>query len=137
MTGFPLPEDFNSNPERLLRKVCAPKNPPPLAFKPLGEEPAIQAPNQMGDEKSLRDYSVPTTDNVALGPQGDIGNVGFELKTSLINMVQASPFCGLPHEDANAHLQRFLNLCATIVIKDVPQDTIRLRLFPFSLLGKV
>ena len=107
MTGFPLPEDFNSNPERLLRKVRAPKNPPPLAFKPLGEEPAIQAPNQMGDEKSLRDYFVPTTDNVALGPQGDIGNVGFELKTSLINMVQASPFCGLPHEDANAHLQRF------------------------------
>jgi len=62
--------------------------------------------------------------------------VGFELKTSLINMVRASPFCGLPHESANAHLHRFLNLCSTIVIKDVPQDTIRLRLFPFPLLGK-
>ena len=72
-----------------------------------------------------------------LGPQENIGNVGFELKTSLINMVQASPFRGLPHGDANAHLQCFLNLSATIVIKDVPQDTIRLRLFLFSLLGKV
>jgi len=29
-----------------------------------------------------------------------------------------------------------LNLCSTIVIKDVSQDIIRLRLFPFSLLGK-
>jgi hypothetical protein len=84
MTGFPLPEDFNSNPERLLRKARASKVTPPLVFKPPEEDPATQAPVLMA-EKSLREYSVPST--VVLGPQGDIGNVGFELKTSLINMV--------------------------------------------------
>jgi hypothetical protein len=51
-------------------------------------------------------------------------------------MVQASPFCGLPSEDANAHLQQFLELCDTIVIKDVAPEAIKLHLFPFSLVGK-
>jgi hypothetical protein len=52
-------------------------------------------------------------------------------------MVQASPFCGKPNENANAHLQNVLELCETIVLWGVIADTIRLRLFPFSLLGKV
>ena len=51
-------------------------------------------------------------------------------------MVQASPFCGKAHEDANAHLQHFLEICSTFTIKGVTQEAIRLHLFPFSLLGK-
>jgi hypothetical protein len=35
------------------------------------------------------------------------------------------------------HLQQFLELCDTIVIKDVAPTSIRLRLFPFSLTRKV
>ena len=52
-------------------------------------------------------------------------------------MVQANQFCGLPSEDMNAHLQHLLELCDTIVIKDVAPASIRLRLFSFSLAGKV
>jgi len=52
-------------------------------------------------------------------------------------MVQASPFCGKSHEDVNAHLQYFLEICDTFTIKGIPQEAIHLRLFPFSLLGKV
>ena len=51
-------------------------------------------------------------------------------------MVQASSFCGKAHEDANAHLQHFLEICSIFTIKGVSQEAIRLRLFPFSLLGK-
>ena len=51
-------------------------------------------------------------------------------------MVQANQFYGLPCEDASAHLQHFLELCDTIVIKDVTLASIRLRLFAFSLMGK-
>jgi hypothetical protein len=50
--------------------------------------------------------------------------------------VQASPFHGKPFEDANAHLQNFLEICNTISIRGVPQNAIRLWLFPFSLLEK-
>jgi hypothetical protein len=60
----------------------------------------------------------------------------FELKPALINMVQASQFCGKAHEDASAHLQHFLEICSTFTIKDVPRDAILLCLFPFSLLGE-
>jgi hypothetical protein len=51
-------------------------------------------------------------------------------------MVQANPFYGLPNEDTNADLAHFLELCDTIVIKDVAPEAIRLRLFLFSLVGK-
>ena len=36
----------------------------------------------------------------------------------------------------NTHLQHFLELCNTIVIKDVTPKSIRLCLFPFSLVRK-
>ena len=87
-------------------------------------------------EKTLRDFSVPSAANVATRPNVDVGDVNFELKSSLINMVQASPFCGKPNENANAHLQNFLELCKTVTMWAVTDDAIRLRLFPFSLLGK-
>ena len=51
-------------------------------------------------------------------------------------MVQASPFCGKASEDANAHLQNFLEVSNTINPKGTTLDVIRLRLFLFSLLGK-
>ncbi|XP_021317715.1 uncharacterized protein LOC110435931 [Sorghum bicolor] len=90
----------------------------------------------MATEKTLREFSVPTVTNVATGPAVDTAGKNFELRTGLITMVQASPFCGLPSEDGNAHLQHFLELCDTIVIKDITPDVIRLRLFPLSLVGK-
>jgi hypothetical protein len=55
-------------------------------------------------QKSLREFSVPTVANVPTGPAVNIGDKNFELRIGLITMVQASPFCGLPSEDANAHL---------------------------------
>jgi hypothetical protein len=86
--------------------------------------------------KTLCDYSTPAVANVPVGPTINVGNGNFKLRTGLIMMVQANQFHGLPSEDANAHLQHFVELCDTIVIKDVTPESIRLRLFPFSLLGK-
>ena len=89
----------------------------------------------MGD-KSIHDVSSPLATNVATGPNVINGDTNFELKPALITMVQASPFCGKAHEDANAHFQHFLAICSTFTIKGVSQEAIRLCLFPFSLLGK-
>ena len=136
MTGFFLPKNYIDNPERLVRRE-RPRIIPPLAIlpaqKPISEAPLIL---EAMAEKTLREFSVPSTDNVATGPNINVGDVNFELKSSLINMVQASPFCGKPNEDANAHLQNFLELCDTVVIRGVAGDVVKLRLFPFSLLGK-
>jgi hypothetical protein len=54
--------------------------------------------------KSLREFSTPTTANIRTGPKVNIGDNGFELKPALTNMVQASQFCGKTHEDASVHL---------------------------------
>jgi hypothetical protein len=87
-------------------------------------------------DKTLREFSAPTTANIHTRPAFDVGDNGFELKPALINMVQASQFYGKAHEDASAHLQHFLEICSTFTIKGVPKDTILLHIFPFSLLGK-
>ena len=86
--------------------------------------------------KTLHDYSIPTVANVPFGPAINTGDGNFELHIGLIMMVQANQFHGLPSEDMNAHLQHFLELCDTIVIKDVAPESIGLCLFPFSLSGK-
>ena len=87
--------------------------------------------------KTLCEYSDPNVANVPIVPAVNMGDVNFELKSDLIMMVQASPFCGLPSEDANAHMQHFLELCDTIIMKDVTPEIIKLYLFLFSLLGRV
>jgi hypothetical protein len=87
--------------------------------------------------KSLCDYSTPAVANVPVGPAVNTGTGNFELCTGLIMMVQANQSSSLPSEDASAHLQHFLELCDTIVIKYVAPASIRLHLFPFSLAGKV
>jgi hypothetical protein len=87
--------------------------------------------------KTLCDYSTLTVANVPVGPAINTGARNFELRTGLIVMVQTNQFYGLPSEDASAHLQHFLELCNTIIIKDVVLASIRLCLFPFSLVGKV
>jgi hypothetical protein len=50
--------------------------------------------------------------NVRTSPETNIGDGSFELKPTLIIMVQQSPFCGKASEDANAHLQHFLEICS-------------------------
>jgi hypothetical protein len=86
--------------------------------------------------KSLGDYSTPVVANMPVGPAVNTGTRSFELRTSLIMMVQANQFHGLPSEVASAHSQHFLELCNTIVIKDVELASIRLCLFSFSHVGK-
>ena len=100
------------------------------ATKPVTHAPS--ATTAMA-QKSFHEYSVPVVANVPVGPAINKDNGNFELKTGLIMMVQANPFHGLPSEDANAHLQHFLELCDTVVMESVTPKMIRLRVFLFSL----
>ena len=137
MTSFSLPENYTKNLENLVRRSRPRVVPPPatlLVQKPSSEAPTVR---EAMAKKTLRELFIPSTTNVATGPNDNVGDINFELKSSVINMVQASPFCGKPNEDANAHLQNFLELCDTIVIRCVAADVVKLRMFPFSLPGKV
>ncbi|XP_017984334.1 PREDICTED: uncharacterized protein LOC108663627 [Theobroma cacao] len=53
-------------------------------------------------------------------------------------MIQTSiQFEGLPNDDLNAHISKFLEICDTFKHNGVIDDAIHLRLFPFSLRDKV
>ena len=56
-----------------------------------------------------------------------------EINDALLNLVMNDQFSGLPSEDACTHLNNFFNLCAMQKKKDVDNDIVKLKLFPFSL----
>ncbi|GKE73716.1 reverse transcriptase domain-containing protein [Tanacetum coccineum] len=59
----------------------------------------------------------------------------FELKHSLINLVTSKQFFGFEKEDPHAHIRYFNKITSTLKYKDVPETSIKLMLFPFSIDG--
>jgi hypothetical protein len=134
MTGFNPLYNFNLNPER-IRRIVRQRTVPPQKRLTLGEGSTTPVSSPMA-QKTLRQFSAPSSSHIATRLNTDQGNEGFQLKTGFVNMVQASPFCGKASEDANAHLQNFLEVSSTINPKSTTLENVRLRLFPFSMLGK-
>ncbi|XP_018454079.1 uncharacterized protein LOC108825264 [Raphanus sativus] len=65
-----------------------------------------------------------------------VENNNFEIKSSLINMIQSNKYHGLALEDPLDHLDNCDRLCGTIKINGVSEDALKLKLFPFSLGNK-
>jgi hypothetical protein len=88
MTSFDLPTNYVDDPEALIRRTKA-KVKKVLALKSKDNQtrrsltPEFEA---MAD-KTLREFSAPTTANIRTGPAINVGDNRFELKPALINMV--------------------------------------------------
>ena len=115
MIGFDLSTNYVHDLQALIRRTRAKLN-KVLALKSEDNHirqrltPEFEA---MANE-TLHEFSAPTTANIYTRPNVNVGDNGFELKPALINMVQASQFCGKAHEDASAHLQHFLEIYSTM-----------------------
>ncbi|GJS62933.1 hypothetical protein Tco_0677497 [Tanacetum coccineum] len=59
----------------------------------------------------------------------------FEIKTNLLQLVQASPFHGYERENPYAHINSFKRITSTLRFRDMPNDVIKLMMFPYSLEG--
>ncbi|GJU44283.1 reverse transcriptase domain-containing protein [Tanacetum coccineum] len=59
----------------------------------------------------------------------------FELKHGLLNLVTSKQFYGFEKEDPHAHIRWFNKITSTIKYKNVPNSSIKLMLFPFSIEG--
>ncbi|GKA46903.1 reverse transcriptase domain-containing protein [Tanacetum coccineum] len=59
----------------------------------------------------------------------------FEIKHGLLNLVQNKQFFGNDKEDPHAHIRYFNKITSTMKIPNVPNTSVKLMLFPFSLEG--
>ena len=56
-----------------------------------------------------------------------------DINAALLNLVMKDQFPGTPNEDVASHLNTFVELCDMQKKKDVDNDIVKLKLFPFSL----
>jgi hypothetical protein len=60
---------------------------------------------------------------------------GYELHLNLINLVQEQSFLGEGDENPYTHLQEFEQTCACLYIAGMSHETLKWKLFLFSLTG--
>ena len=60
----------------------------------------------------------------------------FDINAALLNLVMKDQFSGSPNEDPASHLNTFVELCDMQKKKDMDNDIVKLKLFPFSLRDK-
>nr|GEX08623.1 reverse transcriptase domain-containing protein [Tanacetum cinerariifolium] len=59
----------------------------------------------------------------------------FEIKTNLLQLVQANKFHGFERDNPHTYISNFKRITATLKYMDVSNDAIKLMLFPYSLEG--
>jgi hypothetical protein len=95
MIGFNLLTNFIDDLEALLKRTKAKlKRVPALESEDNHIRRSLTPKFEATTNKSLCGFSAPTTAIIHTRPEINVGDNGFELKPALINMVQASQFCG-------------------------------------------
>nr|GEV57655.1 reverse transcriptase domain-containing protein [Tanacetum cinerariifolium] len=59
----------------------------------------------------------------------------FEIKTNLLQLVQANLCQGFERRNPHTHINNFKMITSTLKFRDVPNDVIKLMMFPYSLEG--
>jgi hypothetical protein len=92
----------------------------------------------MGERTKLCDYTNTPNEHFIAKPitTPDIQAESFEVSPSLLNLITREQFGGSAQEDASMHLHDFIKICDMQKFKNVENDVLKLKLFPFSLRGK-
>ncbi|WZZ53231.1 hypothetical protein YC2023_053338 [Brassica napus] len=109
--------------------------PPGAAQEGNGQGAANLRPRQpQRQPRAIGTYDQPNINGNRLGIRGPpVANNNFEIKSSLINMIENNKYHGLALEDPLDHLDRFDKYCGLSKTNGVSEDAFKLRLFPFSL----
>nr|GEY90234.1 reverse transcriptase domain-containing protein [Tanacetum cinerariifolium] len=59
----------------------------------------------------------------------------FEIKTNLLQLVQANPYHGFERENPHTHINNFKRITSTLKFRDVLNDVIKLMMFSYSFEG--
>ncbi|GJZ26124.1 reverse transcriptase domain-containing protein [Tanacetum coccineum] len=113
---------------------------PPIVVEPLDLEDLIKDQESpvvtMADNRTMAELlQAPTEgyEDAIVVPAITADN--FELKHSLLTLVQNKQFFGHDKEDPHAHIRYFNKITSTMRFPNVPNTSIKLMLFPFSLEG--
>ena len=82
----------------------------------------------------LREYFTPSYTYSPYIQVPPIEATQYEIKSSIIQMLPS--FCGLANKDPYKYLDEFLEICSIVKIQNFSDDSLRLKLFPFSLKDK-
>ena len=86
------------------------------------------------DNTKLCDFTNTNNNNFLSTPIAPLTDAeSCEINASLLNLVMKDQFSGLPSKDAATHLNNFVDLFDMQKKKDVGNDIVKLKLFPFSL----
>ena len=86
MTGFDLPKNYVENPEALIKRTQVKlKKTLALNSKDRYIRRSLTPEFEAMANRTLCEFSAPTTANIRTGPTVNIGDNGFELKPALIN----------------------------------------------------
>jgi len=85
----------------------------------------------MAEERTLKEYAILSTEEPrAIIVYPTVEGNDFEIKPTLLHLVQQNQFSGSPTEDPNLHITTFSRLSITYKAN---QEAVRLHLFPFFL----
>ncbi|GJX20731.1 reverse transcriptase domain-containing protein [Tanacetum coccineum] len=119
----------------------------PQVRQPSVESPNLEKPNNnqetfnppivtMDDNRTMAQLlEAPTEgyEDAIVVPEITANN--FEIKHGLLNLVQNKQFFGHDKEDPHAHIRYFNKITSTMKFPNVPNTSVKLMLFPFSLEG--
>nr|GEV71889.1 reverse transcriptase domain-containing protein [Tanacetum cinerariifolium] len=99
-------------------------------------EPELRTIVEMADNRTMKELLLAPTEGY--GEAIVIPKINadhFEIKTNLLQLVQANPYHGFEGENPHTHINNFKRITSTLKFRDVPNDVIKLMMFSYSLEG--
>ncbi|GJT93763.1 hypothetical protein Tco_1082608 [Tanacetum coccineum] len=128
---------MSHSPRKFRNRKTSSNNNLPVVVEPCNLEEPIPGPTivAMADRTMEELLRAPTEGYGEAIVLPEINADHFEIKTNLLQLVQANPFHGLENENPHAHINSFKRITSTLRFRNVPNDVIKLMMFPYSIVG--